>query len=78
VEMRCLILCTRVAHLVQSWCTVERYPADGYEGNISIYVDTSKSGFAIPQHVGKKVLVEGTLVIKESGPMIQGRGVEVR
>lgn len=47
-------------------------------GNAVIYVDIGKSGFAIPQYAGKKVLVEGTVVIKESGPMIQGRGVEIK
>lgn len=48
------------------------------EGNAVIYVDIGKSGFAIPQYTGRKVLVEGAVVIKESGPMIQGRGVEVQ
>ena len=48
------------------------------QGNVVIYVDIGKSGFAIPQHVGKEVLVEGAVVIKESGPMIQGKGVEVQ
>jgi hypothetical protein len=42
-----------------------------------IYVDISRSGFAIPQHTGKKILVEGTVVIEGTVPMIQGRGVEV-
>jgi len=42
-----------------------------------IYVDIAKSGFVIPQHAGRDVLVEGTVVIKESALMIQGRGVEV-
>jgi len=48
------------------------------DGNITIYVDIGKSGFAIPQKKGKKILVEGTVVIKESGPMIQGKGVQVQ
>ena len=48
------------------------------EGDLSIYVDTGKSGFAIPQHVGRKVLVEGVVVNKKSGIMIQAKGVEVR
>ena len=48
------------------------------EGNAVIYVDTGNSGFAIPQYIGKKVLVEGKVVLKKAGPMIQGKGVEVR
>jgi hypothetical protein len=48
------------------------------KGNLVIYVDIGKSGFAIPQNVGKKVVVEGTVVLKKDGPMIQGRGVEVQ
>ena len=47
-------------------------------GNLAIYVDTGNSGFAIPQNVGKKILVEGTVVIKKTGPMIQAKGVEIR
>lgn len=47
-------------------------------GNLTIYVDTGKSGFAIPQKVGKKILVEGTVVVKETGPMIQAKGVEIK
>lgn len=48
------------------------------DGNVAIYVDIGKSGFAIPQYVGKKVLVEGVVVAAPSGTMIQGKGVEVR
>jgi len=48
------------------------------QGNAVIYVDIGKSGFAIPQHTGKKVLVEGTVVVQKTGPIIQGRGVVVR
>jgi hypothetical protein len=48
------------------------------QGNAVMYVDIGKSGFAIPQYVGKKVLVEGTVAITLSGPMIEGRGVEVQ
>ena len=48
------------------------------EGNVVIYVDIGKSGLAIPQYAGKKVLVEGEVIIKEAGPMIQGKGVEVQ
>jgi len=47
-------------------------------GNLTIYVDIEKSGFAIPQKVGRKILVEGKVVIKETGPMISGEGVEIQ
>ena len=46
-------------------------------GNTVIYVDIGKSGLAIPQYAGRRVLVEGTVIIKETGPIIQGRGVEI-
>ena len=48
------------------------------QGNLSIYVDTGKSGFAIPQKVGKDILVEGVVKIKGTGPMIQAKGVEIK
>jgi hypothetical protein len=48
------------------------------KGDLVIYVDIGQSGFAIPQKKGRKILVEGTVVIKASGPMIQGKGVEVQ
>ena len=48
------------------------------EGNTVIYVDIGKSGLAIPQYSGRRTLVEGKVIIKESGPMIQGRGVEIQ
>jgi hypothetical protein len=47
-------------------------------GNLTIYVDTGNSGFAIPQKVGKNILVEGKVVIKKTGPIIQAQGVEVK
>lgn len=47
-------------------------------GNLSIYVDTGNSGFAIPQKVGKNILVEGKVVIKKTGPMVQAQGVEIK
>ena len=47
-------------------------------GNLDIYVDTGNSGFAIPQQVGKKILVEGKVIIKKTGPMIQAKGVEIK
>ena len=48
------------------------------QGNLSIYVDIRPAGFAIPQYVGKKVLVEGTVYIDATGPKIKGRGVEIK
>ena len=48
------------------------------DADLSIYVDTGNSGFAIPQKSGKNILVEGTVVIKKSGTIIQARGVEIR
>jgi hypothetical protein len=47
-------------------------------GNLTIYVDTGNSGFAIPQKTGKKILVEGKVVIKKTGPMVQAKGVEIK
>ncbi|MCX5669154.1 MAG: hypothetical protein NTX89_03430 [Candidatus Omnitrophica bacterium] len=47
-------------------------------GNLTIYVDTGNSGFAIPQKAGKKILVEGKVMIKKTGPMIQARGVQIK
>ena len=47
-------------------------------GNLTIYVDTGKSGFAIPQKVGRNILVEGNVVVKKTGPMIQAKGVEIK
>jgi len=47
------------------------------KSNAPIYVDIATSGFVIPQHAGRTVLVEGTVVVKGSALMIQGRGVEV-
>ena len=43
-----------------------------------IYVDLNPSGFAIPQKVGKKVIVEGKLLVRGSQPMLAGTGVEIK
>ena len=48
------------------------------EGNAAIYVDIGKSGFAIPQKKGSKILVEGEVLLQNNQPMIQGRGVELK
>ena len=47
-------------------------------GNLTIYVDTGNSGFAIPQKTGKKILIEGKVIIKKTGPMVQAKGVEIK
>jgi hypothetical protein len=47
-------------------------------GNLTIYVDTGNSGFAIPQKTGKKILIEGKIIIKKTGPMIQAKGVQIK
>ena len=43
-----------------------------------IYVDLNPSGFAIPQKVGKKVIVEGKVQLRGSQPMLAGTGVEIK
>ena len=47
------------------------------DGNAEIYVDIAPGGFAIPQETGHRVLVEGKVVLKQTGPMIMGKGVEI-
>lgn len=47
-------------------------------GNLDIYVDTGNSGFAIPQKSGRKITVEGKVILKKTGPMIQAKGVEIK
>jgi hypothetical protein len=42
-----------------------------------IYVDMAPAGFAIPQHVGRDVVVEGTVVVQDGKPKIHARGVEI-
>ena len=43
-----------------------------------IYVDLNPSGFAIPQKVGNKVIVEGKVQLRGSQPMLAGTGVEIK
>jgi len=43
-----------------------------------IYVDINPSGFAIPQKVGKKVIVEGKVQLRGNQAMLAGTGVEIR
>lgn len=44
----------------------------------TIYVNILPSGFAIPQKVGAKAVVEGKLESKEGRIEIVGKGVEIR
>ena len=47
-------------------------------GNLTVYVDTERSGFAIPQKTGRDILVEGSVVVKKTGPIIEAKGVEIK
>jgi hypothetical protein len=42
-----------------------------------IYVDMAPRGFAIPQHVGRDVVVEGTVVVEGNRAKIHAKGVEI-
>lgn len=46
------------------------------EGAI-IYVDMAPGGFAIPQYVGKKAVVQGTVVVDGRRARIHAEGVEI-
>ena len=43
-----------------------------------IYVDLNPSGFAIPQKVGKTVIVEGKILLRGDQPMLAGTGVKIK
>lgn len=43
-----------------------------------LYVDINPSGFAIPQKVGHKASIEGTIQIEDDRTVLVGKGVEVR
>lgn len=43
-----------------------------------IYIDFNPRGFAIPQKVRHKVIVQGKVVLKNNKPMIIGTGVEIK
>ncbi|MEO0117149.1 MAG: hypothetical protein ABIK97_06400 [candidate division WOR-3 bacterium] len=43
-----------------------------------IYVDLAPSKFAIPQRIGKEVIVYGKLEIKNGEPLIIGKGVKFK
>ena len=43
-----------------------------------IYVDIAPHGLAIPQRVGSKVAVEGTVSVEDGQVRFVGKGVEIR
>ena len=43
-----------------------------------VFVDINPSGFAIPQEIGKTVIVEGTVAMRDNRPILIGKGVEIR
>ena len=43
-----------------------------------IYVDVKPSGFAIPQKVGKEVIVEGNVSLRDGQLTLVGKGVEIK
>jgi hypothetical protein len=47
------------------------------DGGAPIHVDLSPGGLAIPQKVGKQVVVVGRVVVKDGRPEIHGKGVEI-
>jgi hypothetical protein len=48
------------------------------EGSAILYVDLNPSGFAIPQKVGKEVVVEGNVSMRDNKPIMTGTGVEIK
>ena len=52
------------------------FDVEGEKG--SIYVDVKPSGFAIPQKVGKEVIVEGNVSLRDGQLSLIGKGVEIK
>ena len=48
------------------------------DDGVSIHVDIKPAGLAIPQRVGKDVVVEGTVAVEDNNVMFLGQGVEIR
>ncbi len=48
------------------------------DGEAVIYVDLTPSGIAIPQSVGRTVVIDGEVAIKEGKPEITGKGVRIK
>jgi len=44
----------------------------------TIYVDINPSGFAIPQKVGKDVIVEGKVTLRDGQLSLVGKGIEIK
>ena len=61
---------------------VQEYPTGCWfnmkEDTGMIHVDIKPSGFAIPQKVGKTVVVEGTVSVQNNKPVLIGTGVEIK
>lgn len=57
-------------------------PAGGWfdlaDGAAVIYVDLHPSVFAIPQVVGRNVMAQGKVLIRDNKPVIVGTGVEIK
>jgi len=52
------------------------FDVEGEKG--TIHVDVKPSGFAIPQKVGKEVIVEGDISLREGQLTLIGKGVELK
>jgi hypothetical protein len=50
---------------------------DVKDGVATIYVDIAPQGLAIPQHVGSKIVVEGTVSTESGQTEFLGKGVEI-
>lgn len=48
------------------------------DGPAVVYVDIASEGLAIPQRLGKKATVEGTVTVEGKQTKILGKGVEIR
>ena len=44
----------------------------------TIYDDIKPSGLAIPQRVGSKVVVEGTVKVEDGRPTVVGKALEIK
>jgi hypothetical protein len=51
---------------------------DVTNGGATIYVDIAPQGLAIPQHVGSRIVVEGTVSTVDGQTEFLGKGVEIR
>ena len=46
--------------------------------NAALHVDIKPAGFAIPQKVGSRVIVEGKIQVKDNQVSMLGQGVEIQ